>query len=303
MKEYLCIVAFPLGDSHMWVQWLRSMSAAHIRIEKMGPASRLWFPIDQPEWIEKCNIAQIDGILTWKRHWIEQEYDSVDVEQAPLFRLSHVGPQMHKFANLRRQVLGLHHFARVETSLACLTCGAGANLTGETWFDIKGLCATSDFANESIGGYHLFFATANLAASLSCEIGSNIQSHKVKVRGDSDTQPEWVLLGADQALTEDCIRPVRYHKVRCPHCGACRLGQAAEQPFGAYFQARRGVADLRNVPPTVTSPYWGGQLSVNADGSVVSIPSRDLWVRGDLGRVLHARRIRGLSVIPVLYEL
>lgn len=313
MEEFIVVsLTPPPATSAHFGELLREWASRGYRVGRYKAESsvEVLVPIDDTAWRQDLDAAKQSGhVDTWRAAWIEQKYSDQEHAEAPLFRLNHTGYDIN-FPSTKG-FSGVCHIADVDVSNACASdyaaegkvykCGAGARQSSSLRLSGRELDKAGRFASIWIGSNTFFLLSQSLVDQLEKECGAL----PLRPIEPLKTVPkeQWWQLDPQQLLPLAACRAPRAALVKCPGCGAARLTYEREpdQPVGPYYGVTRELADMP-LAPVVFSPFWGGWLSFLKDGRVASFPERDMWVRGDVGRALAAKKIKGLDVIPIIWS-
>jgi len=263
---------------------------------------RVGIPLEDAVWRDEIDAAVAAGTVSneWSKCSIDQIYTPDEVASAPLFWMVHMGRSI-RFPMGKDNIAGVTHFMDVDDSKACLACGVGAVQSGPLRLPAAELNKAGRFGSLYIGDDTFFIISRTLGVAWREAVGEPLPLRGVDMIGAASPKEPWYQIDPTFILPDRILGEHRMTRSVCPTFGGLQVEGSPDVPSGGYFTANAALRDIA-LPPVLLSCFAGGELLRYADGQVKQIPTRQLLVRGDVGRALATFKVRGLDLIPIIWD-
>lgn len=261
----------------------------------------LLVPVSDSAWRTELLKAVESGAVDddWMEDGIIQTYSPKEMRTAPLYFPIHTGVDI-QFPQGSDRKAGVCHLCTVDDSAACGECGAGVRQAGPIRLPASELNRCRVMASIWLGPNVIWMLTERVITDIEVACGVSVPRREVETTGSASTKEKWWQLVPEWSVPGDEIAEHRSARRVCGQCGAVWLDAGDDVP-GMYFTASRSAWGDRLVPPIVRSPFWDGQLNRFENGRVIHFPEQAMWLRGDVARLLAARKIQGLDLCPIIW--
>lgn len=307
MQEVLRVFAYPAkGHERVYQAWLKSLESRGLRVDrerwrKLHAGVDVFIRPDNPGELEPFEIAKASGFLDeFQPGVVEQIYERGEFETAPMFSFVHVG-RCIEFARGRDNRAGICHFVDFDANDACATCGAHAEQSGPLRLLTSELNKAGKWASLAIIANDFHLITQSLLDQLQDECRELLPVREVVQIGKSKPKERWWQLDPTHVMPTEFTRCIGYGVTRCKRCDAAQLRSEGKHVRQMSFTVKSEAFSTSRTPALVLSPFWTVDHILRFDdGRLKSVPSRRIWLRGDLGRAILKLKIRGLQLTPIL---
>lgn len=248
--------------------------------------------------LQDANTHNNAGI-SWQVDRIVQVYSTSEVETAPMFDPIHGGRTI-EFPRGRDDISGVCHLAEFDDSTVCMECGTGVRQVSPMRVPAAELNKCGQIASIQLGANVFWMLAESLVGELEESCGARLPRRQVDGIGKAVSKSKWWQIVPDWSIPANVVEVHRYRRGPCLKCGAVRL-DLAQQPYGGYFTVRRDDLKGLTLPPIMSDSFVGGNLERFPDGRIRGFPTTHMWLRGDVGRALAKKKIRGLDLYPIIW--
>jgi len=270
-------------------------------LSSTGPFWNVGAPLVESDWRAEVSEALRTGVaVDFTEEFFVQQFTAAETAAAPLFRMVHMGRDID-FPIGKDRFASPSHITTIDTSAACPTCGAGAIQRDPLRLKASELEPAGPFVSITLVANDFYIVRGDFAQAWSTLIGENLPLLAVEATGKAARDTEWFQLVPAAVLPADSIRDHRAARTPCAICGILRMDWGDTLPHGPYHTALPALAEAK-LPPIVWSHWIEGELTRFPDGRVRQYPGRSLWLRGDVARALATFKVRGLDLIPIIWD-
>lgn len=263
---------------------------------------RVFIPKDDPEWKAVMGeevaagriVADLEPLVAWP------EFDQADHDAAMFFTQLHCARYISVPIGKDKKA-GICHLADFDDARACPRCGAGVVQASPLRIAASELDRCGRMGSLSYMFNNFYVLADDLVRELESAIGEAVPKRAVEATGTRAPKQRWWQLAPEVTLPQSAVELLGGTMVACAE-RSCRRPflTNTEEPVYCVNRVMRWKVP-KGAPPVVWAPAWTGELVRFDDGRIMGCPQPwQVFLRRDLALALHAAKVHGVEIQPVL---